>query len=134
MKKVKIIAIASALAILTIGISTVWAASGTGRYGGLGMMNGFNTGTQDQAAWQTRHDAMEKALENNDYAAWAELMAGRGRVTELITEQNFSKFVQMHDLMEAGKYDEASVIRQELGLGLRGGFGRGCPMHQTISN
>ena len=79
-----------------------------------------------------RHEAMEKAFENNDYDAWKALMdemPGR-RVMDVINKDNFSKFAEAHRLMLDGKYDEAREIRNELGLGLkngegRGGFGRG---------
>ncbi|KKR44778.1 MAG: hypothetical protein UX02_C0002G0071 [Candidatus Moranbacteria bacterium GW2011_GWC1_45_18] len=63
-----------------------------------------------------RHEAMQKAFENNDYNAWKSLMNGRGRVTEAINEGNFAKFSEMHRLMLDGKYDEANQIREELGL------------------
>lgn len=74
---------------------------------------------------QERHEAMEKAFETNDYAAWKELMQNRGRVTQVVTAENFAKFAQAHELMEEGKVAEAQQIRQELGLGLRDGSGRG---------
>ncbi len=64
-----------------------------------------------------RHEAMVKALENNDYNAWKELMAGRGRVTQLINEQNFSRFAESRRLALEGKTEEANKIRMELGLG-----------------
>lgn len=72
-----------------------------------------------------RYEAMEKAFETNDYVAWKELMQNRGRVTQVITAENFAKFAQAHELMEEGKVAEAQKIRQELGLGLRDGSGRG---------
>ncbi len=64
-----------------------------------------------------RHEAMEKAFENKDYAAWKNLMAGKGRVTEVINQDNFAKFAEMHKLRKEGKIDEANKIRAELGLG-----------------
>lgn len=64
-----------------------------------------------------RHEAMEQAFENNDYNAWKELMNGKGRVTQVITEENFAQFAQAHQLAEEGNLEEANAIRQELGLG-----------------
>lgn len=72
-----------------------------------------------------RHEAMTQAFENNDYNAWKELMSGKGRVSQVVNEGNFSRFAQMHQYMQEGKTDEANQIRQELGLGLRNGSGRG---------
>jgi len=65
-----------------------------------------------------RHEAMEKAFQENDYNSWKNLMQGRGRVSQVITQENFSKFAEAHKLAEQGKHAEANAIRQELGLGI----------------
>lgn len=72
-----------------------------------------------------RHTAMEKAFENKDYDAWKNLMQGKGRVTEVVNQDNFAKFAEAHELAEQGKTAEAQKIRQELGLGLHNGSGKG---------
>lgn len=77
---------------------------------------------------EERHEAMEKAFENNDYNAWKKLMQGRGRVTQVVNKDNFAKFAQAHKLAEQGKVEEATSIRQEMGLGLKNGSGRGVGM------
>jgi hypothetical protein len=64
-----------------------------------------------------RHEAMQKAFENNDYEAWKSLMEGRGRAKDVINKDNFARFAEMHRLMNDGKTDEANKIRAELGLG-----------------
>ena len=71
-----------------------------------------------------RHTQMQAAFEKNDYAAWKNQMGTRG-ATRVVTEQNFSRFTEMHNLMLAGKTDEANKIRTELGLGQGGGRGQG---------
>lgn len=71
-----------------------------------------------------RHQAMEKALEAKNYAEWKKLMEGRPIVNK-ITEANFAKFAQAHQLMEEGKTDEANKIRAELNLGQGNGNGYG---------
>lgn len=71
-----------------------------------------------------RHEDMTKAFANGDYNAWKELMQGKGRVTQIVNEQNFAKFAQMHQLMLEGKTDQANQIRTELGLGIGNGYGR----------
>jgi len=82
-----------------------------------------------------RHDAMQTALNNNDYEAWKNLMQGKGRVTEVINEQNFSKFAEAHKLAEEGNFEQADAIRKELGLRTRdgqptgSGFGQGKMRH-----
>ena len=77
---------------------------------------------------EERHTAMEKAFENKDYDAWKTLMAGRGRVTQVVNAENFAKFAEVHTLAEQGKTDEANKIRAELGLGLHNGTGTGQGM------
>lgn len=72
-----------------------------------------------------RHEAMLKAFENKDYTAWANLMQGRGRVTQVVNKDNFAKFAEAHKLALQGKTTEAQKIRQELGLGLHNGSGQG---------
>ena len=72
---------------------------------------------------EERHNAMEKAFETNNYEAWKSLMQNKGRVTQVITKENFSKFSQAHKLAEEGKLDEANKIRAELGLGIHNGSG-----------
>ena len=69
--------------------------------------------------------AILEAIENNDYEAWKSLMEekGKGKITEIITEENFAKFVEMHQLMQEGKYEEAKELRKELGLGIGRGPG-----------
>jgi len=68
-----------------------------------------------------KHEAMEQSFENNDYQAWVELMEGKGRVTQVVTEDNFARFAEAHKLAEEGNFDAADTIRQELGLRTRDG-------------
>lgn len=82
-----------------------------------------------------RHDAMTDAFENIDYSAWVEQMSDRGRVTQVINEDNFAQFAEAHKLASEGDYAGADAIRAELGLrtsdgarqgqGYRGGHGAG---------
>lgn len=83
-----------------------------------------------------RHAAMQKAFESSDYNAWKEQMNGRGRVTEVVNEQNFSRFAEMRKLMLEKKYDEANKIRAELGLGQGNerGNGQGTGQGRSGSN
>ena len=78
-----------------------------------------------------RHVAMTEAMDNNDYQAWSELMADRGRITQVINAENFAQFAEARRLGEAGDIAGADAIRQELGIrtsnGERvgAGYGRG---------
>lgn len=83
-----------------------------------------------------RHEAMEKAFDNNDYNAWKNLMQGRGRVMQVITQDNLAQFAKAHALAEQGKFAEADAIREDLGLRTRNGektgmgYGQGMGMHR----
>jgi len=73
-----------------------------------------------------RHEAMTKAFEAKDYSAWKALMQSRGRVSQVINEQNFGRFADAHRLMLEGNTDEANKIKEELGLRLHSGLGKEC--------
>ena len=75
-----------------------------------------------------QHEAVENAIESNNYVAWKNLMQNRGRVTQVVNQANFARFAEMHKLMDQGKTVEAGKIRTELGLGLQNGSGRGMGM------
>lgn len=85
-----------------------------------------------------REASMTQAMETGNYTLWKSLMEGRGRVTEVVTEQNFSRFAESWKLGKAGNTAGADAIRAELGLRTRsgaaqhlgGGRGNGNGMHQ----
>ncbi len=79
-----------------------------------------------------RHEAMLKAFEKKDYNTWKNLMAGRP-ITQKINASNFSKFVEMRNLMLQGKINEANKIKAELGLGQGLGVGIGRGYHYNIT-
>jgi hypothetical protein len=101
---------------LVLGV-TVISVGSTLAYRGDPAVQGPNYSTE-------RHTAMLKAFENKDYTAWKNLMQNRGMASKVITEANFAKFVEAHNLVLQGKTAEAQKIRQELGLGLQNGSGR----------
>lgn len=106
------------LGSLALVLGTMVLSAGTAlAYRGDPTVTGPNYSTE-------RHAAMLKAFENKDYTAWKNLMQNRGRVTQVITEANFAKFVEAHNLTLQGKTAEAQKIRQELGLGLQDSSGR----------
>ncbi len=59
-------------------------------------------------------EAVMETIKNNDYDAWAALMADSkygAKVLEVINADNFGRFVEMHQLRE-----QARAIAEELGL------------------
>ncbi len=69
-----------------------------------------------------RHQNKEKmrvAIESGDYNAFIEAIKDspkQDKFGDKITKDNFNKFVEMHNLKQDGKYEEARVIADELGL------------------
>jgi hypothetical protein len=86
-----------------------------------------NFSTQGPNYSEDRHEAIEQALNNKDYAAWFKLMTNEGRtpkVTQLVTEENFEKFIQMHNAQISNDIATAQKLRTELGLGAKNGTGK----------
>ncbi len=93
---------------------------------------------QKLEAMQSRRDhreAIHQALEDRDYETWQELMQEHPRaahLTEQITAKNFDEFAKSMDLMEAGDFEGARELREQLGLnmGRMGKTRKGFRMHQ----
>jgi hypothetical protein len=117
MKKISIISLSIAVAVL--GLMTFTTSSYA--YRGDPSVNGpYHT--------EEREIAMNKAFDNNDYNAWKNLMQKKGRVTQVINQNNFAQFAKAHKLAADGKIAEANQIRKDLGLGL--GNGQGMKMNR----
>ncbi len=63
-----------------------------------------------------RHSAIEEAMNNNNYQAWSKLMADRGRITQIINEDNFARFAEARELAHNGDLEGADAIRKDLGI------------------
>jgi len=116
------------LILTTLAVSTVSSA-----YQGDPSVKGPNYSEEERVAFEANREALQTAIESRDYSAWKEIVDSRPKITDYVTADNFDKFAQMHELMIAGKFEEAQAIREELGLpaGLRGGMmghGRGAMM------
>jgi len=71
----------------------------------------------------THHEAVEEALESGDYDAFRKAVGGTPVADVIDTEDEFEKFAEAHELMEAGDRDGARGIMDELGLERGRGFG-----------
>ena len=90
--------------------------------------------TQGPNYSEDRHEAIEQAINNKDYATWFELMTNEGRtpkVTQLVTKENFEKFIQMHNAQLSNDIATAQKLRTELGLGAKNGTGRNMSQKGT---
>ena len=92
---------------------------GLSERGGRGMHKGGQFSENRQAVYE--------AMESGDYTAWKEAMGDRpGGAT--LTEEDFQKLSQAHQLKKDGDVEGAEIIMEELGLGMgkgNGGNGQG---------
>lgn len=67
------------------------------------------------------HDALEQAIENNDYDAWIKVrqdnnLPMNGKMFQVINKANFAKYKELHDANLAGDFEKADKARSDLGL------------------
>ena len=105
-----------------IGISALGLVlAGTGvaqAYGGSSSQNTSMTGNKTNFSQERRGD-FQKIFDTTDYQTWKNAMSNTkmgAQILEKINENNFSRFVEMHKLLQAGDKTGAEVIRVELGL------------------
>lgn len=104
----------TALAIGAIALAAIAVGSGVSAYQGDYTKEGPDHSPEREAI-------MTQAFDNGDYNAWMGAMTGKGRVTEVINEGNFSRFAEAHRLGNAGDAAGADAIRAELGLRTKDG-------------
>ncbi len=79
----------------------------------------------EQEAMQAKRAAIDQVLATGDYEAWKSLVSEDERMSkmlEVVTEDNFPQFVQMHQLRQAGDWKAAQEIAKEIGLPSPGKF------------
>ena len=103
--------ISGTVAVMFVGLI---ASSSVSAYRGDGSVQGPERSPE-------RHSEIMEAMDGNDYEAWSKLMENRGRITEIVNEENFSKFVEIRKLDQEGEHEGANAIREELGLRIQDG-------------
>jgi len=68
------------------------------------------------------HEQLETAIENRNYNTWIAIreendLPIRGKIFQVINEDNFDMFVRLHEANQNGDTETANEIRAELGLG-----------------
>lgn len=125
------------VAILGIGIVS---AFGAGKAGGF--MSSSLT-ADEKAQFQEQRQAMQTAVENQDYSAWKALHEQRiASMQTQLTEENFNRIVERHAEMkevrehmqearETGDFSKVQELKEKYGLGKSNGKGRSlqedCP-------
>jgi len=64
----------------------------------------------------THRAAVDAAIDARDYNAFVEAVGPNAPFLDQINETNFPQFAEMHDLMQAGDWEGAKAIADELGI------------------
>lgn len=110
-KKSMAIAGISALGLALVGSAAANAYAGTS--------DQTNTSMIGKIFNKAGHGQMQKVLETTDYKTWKDLVSknpNSSQILEIISESNFSRFVEMQKLLMSGDKAGAEAIRVELGL------------------
>lgn len=88
-----------------------------------------NTGEVGPNYNEDVHEQLQAALVAEDYDLWMSIreennLPMQGKMFSVINEDNFDKFVELHNAKFAGDTDTVDEIRAELGLG-QGGMNHG---------
>lgn len=102
------------LSMITTGVASVGALIFT-----ASMVNAYqgDPSVQGPNYSQDRHEAMQVAFQTSDYQAWSDLMQNSGRITQVITEENFEEYASAHLVALDGDTSALSAFRSSLGLG-----------------
>lgn len=121
------------LTIVAVLVISMVSAFGFGK--GFRFMKSELT-DEEKTRLQEQRDAMQKAIENKDYATWKSLMEEEiEKMKEQLTEENFNKIVEQHQQMtelrsamkeakESGNYTKIQELQEKFGIEGKG-FGRG---------
>jgi len=105
MKKSKGYLVIAITAVITTGVVVGGVSYARGELGKMGIPH-----------HPEEHQAVEEAIANNDYEAWLAAVGEENKLIEIITEENFPLLVEIYNLKQEGKYEEAREIWQELGI------------------
>jgi len=84
---------------------------------------------------QQKHEEMKTIFDNGDFDAWkADMETKANDILDSITEENFDKIVEIHNLKQAGEFEAAKSLAEELDMpmhkGMGGGHGQGMGIHR----
>ncbi len=73
---------------------------------------------------KSQYEEIKNIMENGTYEEWKALIESKPRITDYITADNFSQYQEAHKLKQAGDYEGAQKIMEELGIeGIEGKMG-----------
>jgi hypothetical protein len=77
---------------------------------------------------KAHREEVKAAVEAGDYDAFVAALPESSPKLEVITEDNFDRYQEMHEAKQAGDYETAQEIHEELGLPEKGSKKRGIGM------
>lgn len=54
------------------------------------------------------------SFENGDYDTWRRLLGQKGKISEVITKEEFQTFIEAREKARSGRYEEAILIAEKL--------------------
>ena len=130
-----------AIALLSFGIVSAFGF-------GNGLMVGLSD--EDKETLETQREAMQTAIENEDYETWETLMLEKIEMMKNeVNQENFQKLVERHnerekfrlameEARETGDYESMQEVREQYGFqemqGKGFGFGRGMHFEKNLEN
>lgn len=127
------------LSIVALGIIAILGVSMVSAFGfGNKFMNSELT-DEEKTALEEQRQAMQNAIENNDFAAWKALREERiAEMQQSLTQENFNKQVERHTQMsefraameearESGDFSKVEELKEEYGIEGKGFGKRNCP-------
>ncbi len=61
-----------------------------------------------------QQEAILIAFENNDYNAWKKIVSRKGNICNVISKDDFDKFIKARKAARSGNYDEAILISKKV--------------------
>jgi len=83
------------------------------------MVAQYNQSAQKMAAIEAVRSQVKQAIDNKDYNAWKEAIGNStsaAKLTEMITAENFDKYVEMQKALQNKDIETAKQLAQEIGL------------------
>lgn len=102
-----------ALSLMIVGASVVSAKQGKVRYG-------KTLSSEQREEFSAKREAIQSAIDANDYNAWVELLKDKPKAEELVSEEKFSILVEAKKLRDAGDIDAARALVEDAGIKIPG--------------
>lgn len=98
---------------------------GRGMHASNGMKNKLTDEQRSKllAEKQAKYDAVQKAINANDYNAWLDAVGKDSPIAKQITSDKFATFIEAHKLMNQAQ-EKFKSIGLEKGMGMGMGLGR----------